>query len=189
MGFPQVTKTQHAVGTLQNTFTTAKSVINPQALWAIPAGYLQVGDKIRVIVDGAISNTLTLQPTFTFQVMMGANIVHTSTAILTTTTAHTNIPFHYEVDLTLDSEGSGTAAKFRGQGKLLGQMFVYSGATADSVAGTSIILCPNTAPAVGAGFDSTIANILDFFTAISVSSASNGIQIHQYHVELLSERN
>lgn len=189
MGFKQTPKTQHAVGTLFNTYTTAKSVINPQALWVIPAGYLQLGDVIRIKVRGAISNIITSQPTFTFQVMMGTNIVHTSGAILTTTTAHTTIPFDYEVMLTLDSEGSGTAAKFRGQGKLTGIMFVMAGAVADPTTGVNVIMCPNTLPALGAGFDTTIANILDFFVGISVSSASNGVQIQDYEVELCTERN
>jgi hypothetical protein len=182
-------KTQHAAGTLFNTYTTAKSVINPQALWIVPGGFLQVGDKIRVKVFGAISNIVTSQPTFTFQCMMGSIVVHTSGAITTTTTAHTTIPFEYEVYMTLRSEGSGTAAQFMGQGKLTGQMWVYSGATADATSGLATIMCPNTAPALGTGFDSTIANIFDFWVGISASSASNGVQIQQYCVELLSERN
>jgi hypothetical protein len=189
MGLIQCMKTQHATGTLLNTYTTAKSVINPQALWVIPAGYLQVGDSLVVSVQGAISNVVTSQPTFTFQCMMGSIVVHTSGAITTTTSAHVTIPFFYEAHLTLDSEGSGTAAKFRGQGKAEGQMFLYSSATADSTLGLATIMGPNTAPAVGTGFDSTIANIFDFWVGISASLSTNGIQIHQYKVRLESERN
>jgi len=48
------------------------------------------------------------------------------------------------------------------------------------------IMCPNTAPAVGTGFDSTIANILDFWVGISVSLATNGIQVYQYLAEVLN---
>lgn len=193
-GYVQCLKTQHAAGTLLNTYTTAKSVINAQAQTIIPAGYLQVGDHLRIRVAGGISNIITAQPTFTFQVMMGpANpptiAVHQSQAILTTTTAHTLIPFIYVVNMRLDSEGSGTSAKFLSEADVTGIMFLISGAVADPTLGVGELLAPAVAPAVGTGFDSTVANILDFFVGISVSSASNGIQVYQYSVELVSERN
>jgi hypothetical protein len=41
----------------------------------------------------------------------------------------------------------------------------------------------------GTGWDSTVLNYLDFFVGIQTSNAGNGIQIYQYTVELLSERN
>lgn len=194
MGYSQLLKSQHQAGTLLNTYTTAKSVINSQAITPIPPGLLQIGDILRIRASGAISNIVTAQPTFTFQVMMGPAqpstiAVHQSQAVLTTTTAHTLIPFRYEVTMRLDSEGSGTAAKFLSLGELEGIMFVISGAVADPTAGCGTILCPATAPAVGTGFDSTVLNYLDFFVGISASSASNGIQIYKYLVELLSERN
>jgi hypothetical protein len=44
-------------------------------------------------------------------------------------------------------------------------------------------MCPNTAPAVGTGFDSTIANIMDFWVGLSVNGATTGIQIYNYSVE------
>ena len=176
---------QVAAGTLLNAYTTAKSVINPTALAPIPGNYFFPGSQIRVTVLGGLSNIVTAQPTFTFQVMMGSIIVHTSGAILTTTTAHTLIPFKYVVDLRVDTIGSGTVAKMLGQGVLQGIMFVISGAVADPTAGVGTIMCPNTAPAVGTGFDSTITNILDFWVGISVSQATNGIQIYEYYAELL----
>jgi Ni,Fe-hydrogenase I cytochrome b subunit len=177
---------QIAAGTLLNTYTTAKSVINPTALVTLPANYLQPGKQFRITVLGGISNVVTAQPTFTFQVMMGSIVVHTSGAILTTTTAHTLIPFKYVVDMRVDSIGNGTNAKFLAQGVLEGIMFVISGAVADPTAGIGKIMAPNTASAVGNGFDSTIANILDFWVGISVSNAGNGIQIFQYYVEALN---
>jgi hypothetical protein len=177
---------QTSAGTLFNTYTTAKTVINPQALVSLPPNYLYPGKILRVKVQGGISNVITAQPTFTFQVMMGAIVVHTSGAILTTTTAHALIPFDYEVLLRCDTVGNGTTAKFLAQGKLTGIMFVISGAVGDPTAGVGTIMCPNTAPAVGTGFDSTIANVMDFFVGISVSNAANGIQVYNYCVEALN---
>ena len=45
---------------------------------------------------------------------------------------------------------------------------------------------PATAPAVGTGFDSTIANLLDFWVGFSISNSGNGVQVYQYTVEQLS---
>lgn len=192
MGYSQMLRSQHQAGTLLNTYTTAKSVINAQAQYIVPGGLLQIGDMLRIRASGGISNVITSQPTFTFQVMLGptANIVvHTSQAILTTNVAHTLIPFEYEVYMRLDSEGSGTSAKFLSQAKASGIMFVISGNVGDPTASVGTIMAPATAPAVGTGFDSTVANILDFWVGISASAAGNGIQIYQYTVELLTERN
>lgn len=193
-GYVQCLKTQHAAGTLLNTYTTAKSVINTQAQCIIPGGYLQLGDMLHIRASGGISNVVTSQRTFTFQVMMGPAvpatiIVHTSQAALTTTTAHTLIPFIYDVWMRLDSEGNGTSAKFLSQAYLNGIMFPISGAVADPTLTTGMILCPATAPAVGTGYDSTVANYLDFFVGLSNSEATTGIQIYQYSVDLHSETN
>lgn len=194
MGYIQCLKTQHAAGTLFNTYTTAKSVINSQAIARIPGDCppLQVGDMLHIRASGGISNVITTQVQFTFQIMMGptSNIIaHTSQALLTTNVAHTLIPFVYDVWMRLDSEGSGTSAKFLSQAQLNGIMFPISGNVADPTLTTGMILCPATAPAVGTGFDSTAANLLDFWVGIQTSAAGNGIQVYQYSVDLHSERN
>ena len=44
------------------------------------------------------------------------------------------------------------------------------------------LMAPNTAPAVGTGFDSTVANILDFWAGFSISNSGNNITVHQYKV-------
>lgn len=177
---------QIAAGSSLASYTTAKSVINPQALVTLPPNYFYPGKMLRIKVQGGISNIVTSQRTFTFQVMMGSIVVHTSGAITTTTTAHTLIPFDYEVLLRCDSVGSGTTAKFLAQGVLRGIMFVISGAVGDPTAGVGTIMCPNTAPAVGTGFDSTIANILDFWVGLSANEGTTGIQIYNYTAEALN---
>lgn len=177
--------TQQGVGTLQNTYTTSKSVINAQALVVLPAGWWYIGRKVRILVTGAISNRVTGPDTTTFEIKFGptANIVvFTTGTLLLTTTAHTTIPFWAEFDLTCRAVGSGTSANLQGQARITGQMFQQSGTqTTDSLSGCTI-MAPNTAPAVGTGFDSTVAGILDLWVAQSVSNAGNGIQIHQYEV-------
>lgn len=173
---------QQAAGTLFNTYTTAKTVINAQSLYVLPAGWWYPGRRMWVHVSGGISNRVTGPDTTTFQVMHGTIVVFTSGAINLTTTAHTTIPFWLDIELTCRAVGSGTSANLIGQGTAQGQMLAMLASAADNAAGTGYAMLPNSAPAVGTGFDSTVANILDFWVAQSVSNAGNGIQIHQYSV-------
>lgn len=182
--FPQVLTASSAAGTLFNTYTTAKTVINATELVTIPANYLKVGGVFRFRVMGGLSNIVTTPGTVTFQIMMGSIVVWTSGAIQMSTTAHTLIPFNLEVMLRVDTIGSSTTAKFLGMGMLNGIMFTV-GAGADSTTVVGQFPVPATAPAVGTGFDSTIANILDFWTGFSISNAGNGVQIYNYTVEQL----
>ncbi|MGD0591085.1 MAG: hypothetical protein ABSA44_09840 [Bacteroidota bacterium] len=177
---------QNTPGTLLNTYTTAKSVINNNALVTLPPNWWQIGKMLRIKIQGNISNVTTSQRTFTFQIMMGTIVVWTSGAILTTTTAHTTIPFELEILLRCEVIGSATTAKLMGQGILRGIMFVISGAVADPTAGVGTIMCPNTVMAQGGGFDSTIANILDFWVGLSASESTTGIQVIQYTAESLN---
>jgi hypothetical protein len=176
--------TATAAGTLFNTYTTAKTVIRPENLVVLPAGYFYVGRKLHIKLQGALSNIVTTPGTVTMQVMLGATgtiVAFTTGAMQLSTTAHTTLPFNLEIDLTCRSVGSGTAATLIGQGNITSQC-VSATAVADSTTSHNSLMCPNTAPAVGTGFDSTIANVLDFWAGFSISNAGNGIQIHQYDI-------
>ena len=73
-----------------------------------------------------------------------------------------------------------------GMGHLRGVMFTLTAAQVDGVNSSASMMVPATTPAVGTGFDSTIANILDFFTGFSISSASNTVTVDQYLAESLN---
>lgn len=193
MGYSQCLKTQQGAGTLFNTYTTSKSVINPQALLVIPAGFLQTGDVLRITASGGLSNIVTTPGTITFEVKLGptANIVaFTTGALQLNATAHTTLPFWLDIYLTLRSIGPGaTAAQFMGQAIASGLMFTRTAGQTDDAQGIQALTAPATAPALGTAWDSTVANILDLWAGFSISNAGNGVQIQQYMVELLSERN
>lgn len=174
--FSQVLACQKAAGTLFNTYTTAKTVLNQTELCPFPVNFVDTGSRFRVHVYGGISNVVTATPTFTFQIMVGAVAVWSSGAITTNATANTLLPFNLDVDLRVDTIGTGTTAKMIGGGRLLCAAFA-SGSTAISV--------PIASPAVGTGFDSTVAANWDFFVGISASNASNGVQIYDYCLEQL----
>jgi hypothetical protein len=163
-----------AVATSKASFTTAASVLDPTWVQPIPANYLKVGSRFRITVTGAISNVVTAAPTFTFQVMLGAVAVFSTGAVTTNTTANTNIPFRLVIDLRVNAIGSSTSANIVGSALLTCTAFA---------AGSTAITLPTTAPAAGTGFDSTVANNLDFFVACSASNAANAITIWDYMAE------
>lgn len=177
---------QQAAGTAQNTYTTAKSVINPQERFTLPPNFWYPGRMIEVSVDGALSNIVTTPGTLTLQVMMGSIVAFTTGALQLNATAHTLLPFTLDARLTCRAVGSGTSANLIGQARIGGIQFTLTAAQVDAVNTSGLFMGPATAPAVGTGFDSSISNILDFWAGFSISNAGNGITIHQYHVKSLN---
>lgn len=177
---------QHAAGAAFNAFTAAKTVIKAQALAILRAGFFIPGKRLRITVQGGISNIVTTPGTIVFQVMLGANIVFTTGVIQLNAAAHTNLPFTLVIDLTCRAEGSATSANLMGQAVVTGVMFTNTAGQVDGVNTNTAKNVPATAPAVGAGFDSTIDNILDFFCGFSINDAGNQITVEQYTVEALN---
>lgn len=182
----QTLSSQQAAGTLFNTYTTAKSVINTTELYTFPANTFRVGSKLRIRMMAGLSNIVTTPGTVTFQVMMGSIVVWTSSTVQMSTTANTLLPIELEVNMRLDSAGSGTAAKFMAVGKAIGLNLQLGSGAANGTVTDSALTLPTTSPAVGTGFDSTIANILDFWVGFSTNNAGNGIQVYDYTVEMLA---
>lgn len=176
---------QRAAGTLFNTYTTSKTVINADALWTMPANYLYPGRVFEINVLGGISNIVTTPGTITCEVKIGSVVAFTTGAMQLSTTAHTTLPFWLKIRLTCRATGSSTSANFMGQA-VMESVTVNATAVADGTQTHTLLSAPATAPAVGTGFDSTIANIWDFWTGFSISNAGNGIQVQQYFLEVLN---
>jgi len=183
--FVQTLATQRSAGTLFNAYTTAKSIINQTDLVPIPGNYMQVGTKFRIKSWGGLSNIVTTPGTVTFQIMMGSIAVWSSGAIQMTTTANTLTPYKFEATIRLDSIGTGTSAKFIGEG-FTSALNLTIGAGANPTVTDTGIVVPVTSPAVGTGFDSTVTNNLDFWVGFSISNSGNGIQSYDYTVEQLN---
>lgn len=190
-----ITPQMQASGASFGTFTTAKSVINPQSLVDLWRNFFAVGTKLRVKVLMGIGTLVTTPGTVTFELHLGTIAIWSSGAIQLNATAHTNLPAILEVTTTCQVVGTGTTAKCLGVGRLSGVMFTRTIAATDawgrvsaadaSVSDVSIVV-PITAPAQGTGFDSTISNLLDFYVGFSISSASNTVQVYDYEVESLN---
>ena len=177
---------QKASGTLFNTYTTAKSMLNADAKLTLPKNFLSAGRYLRVTALMGISNKITSQPSFTFQLMVGAVVAWSSGAVLCDTTAHVIYPAKLVIDVRVDAEGSGTGGKLIAVGELSGKMFVISGAVADPTLGIGTFLLPDSGIAQGTGFNFGAENVLDFWGGISASDAANGCQVFNYLVEDLS---
>lgn len=176
-------------GTLYNTFTTAKSLLGSattteasNGIVVLPPGFFRRGSMLQVEAIIAISNLVTTPGTMNFQVKIGGVVAFDTGNIILTTTAHTTIPCYFKAVLTCRAVGTGTLTTLMGQAVLQGTMVQQSGtAAADALSGGNIV-CPNAAPAVGTGFDNTLANTVDFFGGFSVSNAANGMQMQQYSI-------
>jgi hypothetical protein len=175
-------------GTALNTSTTATSILPAAARYTLPANYLSIGKMLRVRAMCRLSNIVTTPGTLTLDIRMGPTsniVVFNGGAMQLSTTAHTNVPLVFEAVLTCRAIGNSTNANFIGQGWALSQALSLT-AVADSTTTPAHLLAPNTAPAVGTGFDSTVAMVVDIYATFSVSNAGNGITLHQYSLESLN---
>lgn len=180
---------QKTAGTLFNTYTTAKTIINQQDLYPLYANQIQLGFGLHVKAKYGISNIVTTPGTITFQIMLGSIVIWTSGAIQLNATAHTLLPATLDVDLTCQLTNTavgGAVAKFMGVGILTGVMFTKTAGQTDGANSESIITVPVTAPALGAAFDGTISQILDHWVGFSISNAGNGVQIADYSVDIVN---
>jgi hypothetical protein len=168
--------------------TTPTTILPAAARRTIPANYFYVGQQLRLIATGRISNIVTTPGTLTLALMLGptSNIAAFSTgAMQLSTTAHTNVAWWLEALLTVREIGSSTTANLFGQARFTSQAASLT-AVADSTTTPATLLGPNSAPAVGTGFDSTVANIADLFATFSVANSGNSIQTHQYSLQALN---
>lgn len=168
--------------------TTPTSLLPAAARYTLPPNYLSIGKVLRVKLTGRINNLVTTPGTLDLDIRMGPTsniIVHDGGAMQLSSTAHTNVPFMAEFMMTCRTIGAGTTANFLSQGIISSQALSLT-AVADSTTTIATLMMPNTNPAVGTGFDSTVAMVVDVFGTFSVNSASNLITVHQYTLEALN---
>jgi hypothetical protein len=169
---------------LTNT-TTATSILPVIAKPTLPANYLFAGKMFRVTASGRISTLATSPGTLTLDLRFGAVSVFSSGAMSLNATAQTNVGWIYETMFTVRAVGATTTANVLGQGSWQSHAVIASPAPTAGGAGEHI-LPYNAAPAVGTGFDSTAAQLVDLFATWSVANAANSIQCHQFIIEDLN---
>ncbi|SRR6266446_224665 len=184
--FQETLVAQGIAGTLFNTYTTAKSIIPATSLITLPANWFYIGRSLRVRVTGGISNLVTTPGLMNFQVKIGTVAAFDTGNMQLNATAHTTLPFWLDILLTCRAIGSGTSANLMGIAIATCKALTFTAAQTDDAQDMPTLMAPATAPAVGTGFDSTIANILDLWAGFTINSASNGVQVQQYFVEAMN---
>lgn len=176
-GLPQSLIAAQVDGPALSGTSTATSILPAQAKLTVPANFLDyAGRRLRVTAQGRLSNIVTTPGTLILDLRLGATVVFNGAAMQLSTTAHTNVPWWLEVEMTLRVVGA--VASFMGQALFFSQAASIS--AADPTSGHSFLLAPNSAPAVGSTFDSTAALVLDMFAKFSIADAANAITLHQY---------
>jgi hypothetical protein len=96
-----------------------------------------------------------------------------------------NQTWNLNIDLTCRAIGTTTSSNLIGVGFFNSRCLLGATATGTS-GGIGSAMLPDTAPAVGTGFDSTTTNTVDLFAAFSVANANNSITLYQYTFESLN---
>ena len=175
-------------GTSYASFTSQQSILTSGAaaassgfvqLWP---GFFRIGSSLRFDIDLAVG--WASGQTWVFTVKVGSTNAVISGTIKTTTTGGTTEPWHVGLDVRCASVGNGTLCTLEGEGFILGRGVCPPGATAAAnyTAGMGSSMWTEATPAAGSGFDSTVANTLDFQVTSGTSSASNTVQLRQYRV-------
>lgn len=161
------------------TLVAEGSLLNAQAKLTLPANYIdRIGKKFCVRAQGRISNVVTTPGNLTLRLKFGSIIVATSRAMNLNIVAKTNVGWHLDWYLTARVIGATTTAQFMHNGIWVSESVV--GAPAGSASSAAL----QDAPALGTGFDSTIANVIDLAAIFSVTG--NSIQAHDYSLESLN---
>jgi hypothetical protein len=151
---------------------------------SIPAGYFQIGRQWRLTATGRISTVVTTPGTARFDLRLGAVTAFDTLAIPLNIVAKTNVSWRLEVLLTCRSVGTGTSATLFGMGYWLSEANILTALPATGPGPGGCLVPFNTAPVVGTGFDSTIANALDF--RWTQTAATGSMTMHQFLIEQLT---
>jgi hypothetical protein len=162
------------------TAAASASCLHGSGKFTFPANGIQVGTMWHIWGSGNISCVVTTPGTARFSVVLGGVTgVFDSGPFNLNIIAKTTLPFEVDIRMTCRAVGSGTAANFMGNCRFTSEAVIASplgsaggiGSLLSAVAGGT-----ETAPAVGAGFDSTIADTFDFYFTQTVATGSLTLQ-------------
>lgn len=166
------------------TAAAAASCLPTYVPTTLPAGYWQIGRVWRITASGRISCVIATPGTARFDLRLAAVVAFDTLAMPLNVVAKVNVPWFLEVLLTCRSVGSGTSATLIGQGYFLSEANILVPLPATGPGPGGQLVPYNTAPVVGAGFDSTAANALNFYFTQTVATGS--MTMHQFLIEQLT---
>jgi hypothetical protein len=161
------------------TVTAATTILHGSGVAVIPAGTLQIGSQIKATLRGRMNTVVTTPGTTTFDMRLGSTVISALGAINLNVTAQTNAAWELEILATIRALGTGTSANAIVTAKFVSRAIVGSAAVA--AGGVGAIVLPDTAPAVGTGFDSTASQAVSVFVTNTVAGS---ITCHQSIIEL-----
>lgn len=142
-----------------------------------PNFFRRLGQKLIVEASGRISSLITTPGTARFDVAFGATVIFDGLAILLdTVAAHTNVAWHLRIILQLRAVGS--AANLMGIGIWTCEDILGVPAAAPK-GSLSAVLPWNTAPAVGANFDSGASQTVDVGFTQTVATGSCTLETYE----------
>ena len=161
----------------------ATSLLPGQAKPTLAAGLLRyVGQRMSLRAAGRISTVVTSPGTFTFSLRLGAVVVFNGGAMALNAVAKTNVSWILEADIEVRAIGNGVQAALLGVGSWQSEAVI--GSPLPTAGGAGELILPASAPVVGTGFDSTIAQTVDLFGAWSAANAANSLQLHHFKLQL-----
>lgn len=164
--------------------TTTPTSLLPTPKFTLPTNFLAIGSSLRVKAAGRISTLVTAPGTLTLDLRFGSVIVFNGGAMAINIVAQTNQTWTLEAMLLIRAIGGPTSANLFGTAEWKSRAVL--GAAAVAAGGVGSLLLPETAPAVGTGFDSTATQAIDMFGTWSIANAANSIQVHQFSVEAMN---
>lgn len=186
LSFYETLVTAQADGASLTNSTTATSILPTPAKFVLPSNFFAaIGKKLRIKASGRISTVVTTPGNLTLDVRFGSTVVWNGAATALNVAAQTNASWSFELELTARTLGQSTTANLIGVGQWISRASLNAPAVGTTT-GVGVVLLPDTAPAVGTGFDSTATQAVDFFATFSVANAANSILLHQYSLESLN---
>ncbi len=176
LGYAQCLVTAQADGAA-NTAGTVASLLPTPALYTLPANFFYIGKQLLIKATGRISTAVTTPGNLTWTVKFGSVVVFNPAAVAGNALVQTNQTWLLEILLTCRAIGSGTSSNMMGTGTLVTRATLNNPIASTSI-GVLTVTLPDTAPAVGTGFDSTTTQQVDLQFANSVATGS--CQLHQY---------
>jgi hypothetical protein len=156
------------------TGTAATTILHGSGIASIPATALQVGSYLKILCKGRMNTIATTPGTTTFDVRFGATVISALGAMPLNIAAQTNATWKLELLVRIVSLGTGTGATAIVTGEFSSRALL--GSPTAAVGGVATWQLPDTTPAVGTGFDSSVAQAVNVFVTNSVAGS---ITCHQ----------
>lgn len=178
--FPQLITPRSIADGPTLTAAARASCIPVNSKITLPNNYFELGKVWRLRATGRISCAVTTPGTARFDIAIGAVVAWDGLAMALNTVAKVNVGWTLDVLLSCRSVGNGVLSTLIGQGTWESEAVIASPLPAAGGSGQHI-LPVGTAPAVGTGFDNTLANTVDMFFTQTVGTGS--LTVHQYLIE------